>query len=337
MVSHRESEQRRIDQQAEFSEAMQITESEREAYELLKRHLERSVAAAEMTVLSRNNSADRLEPRTPPGEALAARLQDAKPRSCMAVRTGEQQSHGNGREPLLECEVCGKLGPSACQPLLVGGEVMGSVLALPQRSLDAEEREAMRVSVAQAAPILANLRNLAIAEQRAGTDELTGLANQRAAGDAVKRLVADAVKSGQPLGAIVLDLDHFKQVNDVFGHAAGDEVLAAVGVALRTTIHETDFCARWGGEEFLVLLPQTDAEGTQTAAENIRAAIGRITVPAVQRPISASLGVAALPLHAVDAAALVRCARPSALHRQGGWTQPRRDGRGARAKRRQGL
>jgi diguanylate cyclase (GGDEF)-like protein len=310
MVSHRESEQRRIDQQAEFSEAMQITESEREGYELLKRHLERSVAAACVTVLSRNNSADRLEPRTPIGanDALVERLQNAKPRSCMAVRTGEQQSHREGREPLLECDVCGGLGPSACQPLLVGGEVMGSVLALPDRSLDDEEREAMRVSVAQAAPILANLRNLAIAEQRAGTDALTGLSNQRAAGDAIKRLAADATRSGQPLGAIVLDLDHFKQVNDKFGHAAGDEVLAAVGVTLRTTLHQTDFCARWGGEEFLILLPDTHAQGTHTAAEKIRAAIARTTVSAVPGPISASLGAAVLPLHAIDADGLVRSA-----------------------------
>ncbi|MBA2629779.1 MAG: GGDEF domain-containing protein [Thermoleophilaceae bacterium] len=79
-------------------------------------------------------------------------------------------------------------------------------------------------------------------------------------------------------------------------------------LALRTTIHENDFCARWGGEEFLILLPQTDAQGTRAAAEKARAAIGKITVPAVQRPISASLGVAVLPLHAVDVTGLVRSA-----------------------------
>jgi diguanylate cyclase (GGDEF)-like protein len=307
MVDHREHEELQVEQQTEFSEAMQMTESEEEAYGLLKRHLERSLKGADVTVLGRNNSADRLEPRTPVpgGGPLAAGLEDAKPRSCLAVRTGEQQNRTNGEAPLMECDICGRLGPTACQPLLVGGEVMGSVLALPERPMAAEERETMRLSVTQAAPVLANLRNLAIAERRAGTDELTGLANQRAAADAVKRMVAEA-SADAPLGAIVLDLDHFKQVNDLFGHAAGDEVLAAVGLALRSTLRPDDFCARWGGEEFLLLLPHTEPEGARAAAELVHAAIGRIRVAAVQREISASLGVAVLPFHAMDADGLVR-------------------------------
>ena len=309
MVDHREREAHQLDQQTEFSEAMQMTESEQEAYGLLKRHLERSLSGADVTVLGRNNSADRLEPRTPVdvGGPLAAGLEDARPRSCLAVRTGEQQNRTNGEQPLMQCDVCGKLGPSACQPLLVGGEVMGSVLALPEGTMATEERETMRLSVAQAAPILANLRNLAIAEQRAGTDELTGLANQRSANDAVKRMAADASKEA-PLAAIVLDLDHFKQINDLYGHGAGDEVLAAVGAAVRTTLRVNDFCARWGGEEFLLLLPGTDPEGARAAAENLRAAVAGIRVASVQREISASLGVAVMPVHALDAIGVVRSA-----------------------------
>jgi diguanylate cyclase (GGDEF)-like protein len=165
----------------------------------------------------------------------------------------------------------------------------------------------MRLSVAQAAPILANLGNLAIAEQRAGTDELTGLANQRSANDAVKRMAAEATADA-PLAAIVLDLDHFKQINDLYGHGAGDEVLAAVGAALRTTLRPDDFCSRWGGEEFLLLLPGTDTEGARSAAENLRAAVGGIRVASVHREISASLGVAVLPVHAADAIGVVRSA-----------------------------
>jgi len=309
MVDSGQREQRQRDRQTEFSEAMQAAESEHEAYGLLKRHLERSVEGADVTVLSRNNSADRLEPRTliVPGGPLAAGLANAKPRICLAVRTGEQQNRTSGERPLMECEVCGALGPAACQPLLVGGEVMGSVLALPQGPMADHERENMRVSVTQAAPILANLRNLAIAEQRASTDELTGLANPRSANHALRRMVADSSVDA-PLGTIVLDVDHFKEVNDLFGHGPGDEVLAAVGAALRTTLRPGDFCARWGGEEFLVLLPDTDVDGARSAAENVRAAIGRIRVPSVQREISVSLGVAVLPTHALDAVGVVRSA-----------------------------
>ena len=207
----------------------------------------------------------------------------------------------------MQCDVCGKLGPSACQPLLVGGEVMGSVLALPDGAMATEERETMRLSVAQAAPILANLRNLAIAEQRAGTDELTGLANQRSANDAVKRMAADASKEA-PLAAIVLDLDHFKQINDLYGHGAGDEVLAAVGAALRTTLRVNDFCARWGGEEFLLLLPARIPKGPGPRRRTCEP-LSRVSAwRAVQREISASLGVAVMPVHALDAIGVVRSA-----------------------------
>jgi PleD family two-component response regulator len=80
----------------------------------------------------------------------------------------------------------------------------------------------------QAAPVLANLRNLAIAEVRAATDALTGLPNTRAVQDTIKRMVAQASRTVSPLSAALLDLDHFKRINDAYGHGRGDEVLAAV-------------------------------------------------------------------------------------------------------------
>ena len=80
-----------------------------------------------------------------------------------------------------------------------------------------------------------------------------------------------------PLSAVLIDLDHFKQVNDQFGHGAGDDVLAATGAALRSALRESDFAGRYGGEEFLVLLPDTYADGAVNAAEKIRASISRIS------------------------------------------------------------
>jgi diguanylate cyclase (GGDEF)-like protein len=300
-----------LDKQSEFVSALQATEGEEEAHMLLKRHIERTIRGSEVVVLNRNNSADRLEPTTelPGSSELPEALAHAKPRTCLAVRFGHTHCEGVVSEPLIECAICGKAkGAATCEPLLVGGEVIGSVLVDHPDPLAAQQTQAIRDSVAQAAPVLANLRNLAIAEVRAATDALTGLPNNRAARDTIKRLVAHASRTVSPLSALLLDLDHFKQINDTFGHGKGDDVLAAVGATLRTTLRESDFVARYGGEEFVILLPSTPREDAQVVAEKVRAAISQIRVAGVERAITISIGVASLPDDAGDAATLLRIA-----------------------------
>ena len=238
--------------QAEFAETLQIAGDEDEAHRLLQRHLERTLPATSAAVLNRNNSADRLEAVTPlpPASPLPATLRGAEPRSCLAVRSGRTHRE-NGGQALLACPVCAQLtGCSSCVPLTVGGEVIGSVLlSRPAPYSEAEEQQ-IRESVGQAAPVLANLRNLAVAEIRAATDGLTGLPNKRAVTDALKRTFAQAATTNAPLALILLDLDHFKQVNDQRGHAVGDQVLANVGATLRGVLRVRDFAGRNGGEEF---------------------------------------------------------------------------------------
>ncbi len=295
--------------QDEFAETLQLTETEHEAHDLLKRHLERTIPDSDIVVLNRNNSADRLQATTPLAEdsAIAATLQNAKPRSCLAVRFARTHAAPPGADSLISCEVCGASAQSTtCEPLLVGGEVIGSVLAIHPEPLTAAGQRAISDSVVLAAPVLANLRNLAIAENRAATDALTGLPNKRSVEDTLKRMVAHASRSATPLSAIVLDLDHFKQVNDTYGHGSGDDVLAAAGAVLKASIRAADFAGRFGGEEFIVLLSATDRDGALVAAEKIRNAIAAISVPAVGRAITASLGLATFPDDASDAVALLR-------------------------------
>ncbi len=309
MVEHREEEQTQGLQRSEFTEAMQLTGSEGEAHDLLKSHLERSIPGSAVTVLSRNNSADRLEPTTDLAaeDPIVEALRDAQPRDCLAVRSG-QPHRSDGAQTLMTCEICGEATTSACRPLLVGGEVIGSVLARRDHVLSESENETMRGSVIQAAPLLANLRNLALAELRAGTDALTGLPNQRASHETLQRMVAQADRAHQPYAVLLLDLDHFKEINDIFGHGAGDDVLAAVGVRLRSAIREQDFCGRYGGEEFIVLLPDTDLAGGAVLAEKVRQAIEAIHVDPVSREITISIGVAGIPDHGTDAATVARSA-----------------------------
>jgi diguanylate cyclase (GGDEF)-like protein len=296
---------------SEYTMRLQATEDESEAHDLLRRQLERNNPGSRAVVLSRNNSANRLEPRTPVTDLgeLRSTLEHAEPRSCLAVRFATGHVESGGRDALATCTVCGELpGASICEPLLVGGEVIGSVLVSQPVSGAAPDPLTIRDTVAQAAPVLANLRNLALAERRAATDLLTALPNQRSVQDTLKRMVAQASRLVAPLGAVLVDLDHFKQVNDVYGHDRGDDVLAAVGVALRSAVRESDFVGRYGGEEFLVLLPGTGRDGAAHVAEAIRSTIAAIRITGVDRDITASCGVAILPGDARDAVTLFRAA-----------------------------
>jgi diguanylate cyclase (GGDEF)-like protein len=164
------------------------------------------------------------------------------------------------------------------------------------------------VAASQAAPILANLRNLAIAEHRAATDPLTKLPNARSVQEALIRMVAQAQRAHTPLSAVVIDLDHFKALNDRHGHQAGDEVLEVFSATLRRGVRASDFAGRWGGEEFVVLLHDTGLDGAMLAAEKLRASFEGLEVPGVNAHITASLGVATLPDHAADGPALIRAA-----------------------------
>jgi diguanylate cyclase (GGDEF)-like protein len=314
MVKRSVTERSQDEAQAEFAELMQLTETEGEAHHLLKRQLERVIPASQVVILNRNNSADRLQATTavPDDSPLRSALGNAKPRSCLAVRFARTHAEQPDCDALISCEVCGKSTLfSTCEPLLVGGEVIGSVLAShPQASTDTEA-DLLKHSVTQAAPVLGNLRNLAIAELRAQTDALTGLPNNRNVADTVKRMVAHASRTVSPLAAVALDLDHFKQINDTYGHSVGDEVLAAVGATLKSACRESDFVGRAGGEEFLILLPDTSLDMAQHLAEKLRLAIASITVSSVSsvmQPITASLGVAGIPDHAGDATSLLRYA-----------------------------
>jgi diguanylate cyclase (GGDEF)-like protein len=297
--------------QREFTEVMQITRDEGEAYGLLKRHLERSLNDADVLVLNRNNSHDRLEPMTEidPGSRLQDLLLSAAPDSCLAVRLGKTHDRGGDRDPLLTCEICGRSEKSStCVPSLVGGEVIGSVLVQHPAALELLDRRRIEESMTQASPVLANLRNLALSQARALTDGLTGLPNRRAIEDTFKRMVAQADRGDAPLGVVLLDLDHFKQINDLYGHEKGDEALSAVGVAITSILRASDFAGRYGGEEFILLLPGTTSDAAVIVAEKLRLALASLEVPSVPRSITASFGVAAMPVDGSEPSSLLRTA-----------------------------
>lgn len=150
-----------------------------------------------------------------------------------------------------------------------------------------------------------NVRLLAEVKHLAAVDGLTGLANRRTFEDTLHREVSRAIRTGADLSLLLVDVDHFKTVNDTYGHPTGDEVLRYVGHVLATSGRDFDFPARYGGEEFAVILPGCAPEEAIAVANRLRAGIASDQAPL---RVTASAGVAALHRNAPDAETLVRAA-----------------------------
>jgi diguanylate cyclase (GGDEF)-like protein len=121
-------------------------------------------------------------------------------------------------------------------------------------------------------------------------------------------MFAQAAAERSPLALLMLDLDHFKKVNDQRGHAVGDQVLANVGAVMRGTMRSRDFAGRNGGEEFAILLPDTEIASALRIAERVRAAIAEMSLPGTDVTVTVSIGVAGYPEHASTPDRLARLA-----------------------------
>jgi diguanylate cyclase (GGDEF)-like protein len=192
-------------------------------------------------------------------------------------------------------------------PLVAEGKVQGTLLVehalrsgsrIERRVVNAVERFGAYAALA--------LRNAVLLEQvqrLAATDGLTAIANRRTFEATLERELARAQRHAEPVSLVLLDIDHFKVLNDTYGHVAGDEVLRNVAAALACECREFDTAARYGGEEFAVILPGCSAAEALEAAERFR----RIVASAPSDvPITASAGVATFPDHSRDAEHLVR-------------------------------
>lgn len=159
--------------------------------------------------------------------------------------------------------------------------------------------------VSQMALALTNAWLLERVLAMAATDGLTGVANRRTFEDLLARSYTRAARSGVPLSLVMIDLDHFKALNDQYGHQVGDATLKRVAPALVAACRPGDVVARYGGEEFAVLLPDTDQRDVAVVAERLRAAVAAL---AQDPAITASIGAASFPVHAADATELVKAA-----------------------------
>jgi diguanylate cyclase (GGDEF)-like protein len=182
-------------------------------------------------------------------------------------------------------------------PLQAGSVSFGSLLLFGAEFSDEDRMTAISLA-SHAVVALDNARLHRIVERQALVDGLTGLANRRQCEETLEDELARVERFGGSLAVVVADLDWFKDVNDRHGHPAGDAVLREFAVLLEETVRDVDLAGRWGGEEFVLVLPGTDLAGGAQLAERIRVALAGRTVLAVDGsriPVTASFGVAAIP------------------------------------------
>jgi diguanylate cyclase (GGDEF)-like protein len=180
-------------------------------------------------------------------------------------------------------------------PLLVGEHVLGAI-ALDSPKVGAFGGTDLRLLVSFATTTTTAIQNATLhseVQKQAITDTLTGLYNRRGFFELSQREIDRVRRFGHPLSAIMLDIDHFKLVNDTYTHAVGDEVLRLLAERLRNSLREVDILGRYGGEEFVILLPETDLFGACTIAERLRKSVEETGLTTSTGPISitVSLGV----------------------------------------------
>lgn len=197
-------------------------------------------------------------------------------------------------------------------PLILGERVLGalSLGALRREAFTEADLQLLVTFAATATAAIRNARLHAEVQTLAITDALTTLYNRRGFFELGHREVERARRFGRPLAAIMLDLDYFKQVNDTYGHAIGDQVLAKIAARCRAVLREVDLIGRCGGEEFAILLPESDLAGAQQVAERLRRQIAQAAIDTDAGPvtITISAGVAVLRTGHDTLETLLECA-----------------------------
>jgi two-component system cell cycle response regulator len=184
-------------------------------------------------------------------------------------------------------------------PLVIHDRALGTLIlgAKRRHAFGDSVRPTLEVLASHLAVSLSNARMVHKLETMATTDGLTGLFNKRAMLDAAVQKVAAAARFGRKLAVLVADLDHFKKVNDTYGHDVGDLVISGLGEILRRQKRATDVVARFGGEEFVVLCEQTDEKGAMLLGDRIREELGKTTfrTPKGVLSVTCSIGMATFP------------------------------------------
>jgi len=300
---------------SQFGELLQGCRSMDEALEGLREALPRLLPGTAGSVNLLNASQNLVEPCVSWGTPDIRGDNAFGPNDCWAMRRGQAHPPASAIVGFLCKHIDGhQADPERvhlCVPMVAHGEMLGTLTVSSPPGLALDHREVAITAGEQVSMAMANLRLQETLRTQSLRDPLTGLFNRRYLEASLDREVQRAQRRDTPLSVLMLDIDHFKRFNDSHGHDAGDALLAQFGALLARIVRSEDVACRYGGEEFTVLLPETDAALAMERAEQIRAAVhGMELVHRKQAlgPISVSIGVASFPQSATTSPEFMRSA-----------------------------
>ncbi|HDR2625913.1 sensor domain-containing diguanylate cyclase [Enterobacter cancerogenus] len=224
------------------------------------------------------------------------------PDACWAIRRGQSHPPVNG-EPDIACShlPASQMHQSLCVPLIAQGEAIG-LLSFQNITPDTAPSRAYLELMAEALGLaLANQRLRDALLEKALFDPLTGLRNRHHLEDTLRTQMTQAMRNKEPISCLMIDIDHFKSINDRFGHEAGDQVIKSVATIIQRAVHDTGLAFRYGGEEFLALLTGADEEAAHACATKIYDGVQALSPHyglTEIGPVDVSIGIASYPQHA---------------------------------------
>ncbi|MBI5609646.1 MAG: GGDEF domain-containing protein [Deltaproteobacteria bacterium] len=315
----RAAEVARRDQLARLQRALAMVDDETDSYRVVQRGLAQQLPSAAAELLLADSSQAHLR------SVVCSRCGDGdkcgvqSPSRCPAVQQGGTLQFDDS-EALDACpRLAGRAKPcsAVCVPVTVMGRAVGVLRVTRPRGEDLEPAAigSLEALIAAFGARAGLLRTLQTTQMQANTDTLTGLLNRRAFEAKALTALASAPRAAMAMA----DLDHFKRLNDTYGHAAGDKALRSFAQTLRSTLRPSDVVARWGGEEFVVLLPDCTAADAKTALDRVREAVAALGHDGDVPSCTVSFGVAEFPLNDQELAGLLQAA-DAALYqaKQGG-------------------
>jgi diguanylate cyclase (GGDEF)-like protein/PAS domain S-box-containing protein len=303
----------------EMSDVFQSCQTSGEAYSAIAHFAPKFFPDYAGALYILNGAKDLFELTAVWGEASAVELAFGHD-ECWSLRRTRAYLVPDSTQTMNCRHVSGDLpGSYLCVPMMAQGEIMG-IFHLQKPAT--ERPDQMKVisqfvtTVAEAMALaLANLKLRETLRNQAIRDALTGLFNRRYLEETMERELSRNKRQGTALGVIMLDLDHFKEYNDTYGHNSGDELLVALGQLIQDQVRREDIACRYGGEEFLLVMPGASTEVTLQRAQELNQAVKQLhTSSSSLKPITISAGVAIYPNNGANAKDVIRAA-DAALYR----------------------